>query len=117
TLIFGERWYEEHDVTLLTRTPVMSVDCEQRVAKVGRETVSFDKALFATGAMVRRLRVDGATRSNIHYLRALANADTLRAAVEEAERIVVVGGSYIATEVAASLSLLGRTCTIVMQEA
>jgi 3-phenylpropionate/trans-cinnamate dioxygenase ferredoxin reductase subunit len=66
--------------------------------------------------MVRRLRTDGATRANIHYLRALGNADTLREAAERAERVVVVGGSYIATEVAASLTTLGKACTIVMQE-
>ena len=116
TLIFPEAWYAEHDVELLTRTPVMSADLEARTAKVGRETVTFGQALIATGAMVRRLRVDGATRANIHYLRALANADTLRDAVADAERIVVVGGSYIATEVAASLALLGKASTIVMQE-
>ena len=117
TLIFSEAWYADHDVELLTRTPVMSVDPGTRTAKVGREEVGFGQALLATGAMVRRLRVDGATRGNIHYLRALGNADTLREAVEEARKIVVVGGSYIAIEVAASLSLLGRTSTIVMQEA
>ena len=116
TLIHPEAWYAEHDVELLTRTPVMSLDCEARTAKVGREVIHFGQALIATGAMVRRLRVDGATRDNIHYLRALGNSDTLRAAVANAERIVVVGGSYIASEVAASLTLLDRTCTIVMQE-
>lgn len=116
TLIHPEAWYAEHDVELLTRTPVMSVDCAAHSAKVGREEVSFGQALLATGSMVRRLRVDGATRGNIHYLRALGNADTLREAAAQAERIVVVGGSYIATEVAASLTLLGKPCTLVMQE-
>ena len=92
------------------------MDCAAKTAKVGKEVVSFGQALFATGAMVRRLRMDGATRSNIHYLRALGNADALREAVADAERIVIVGGSYIATEVAASLTELGKRCTLVMQE-
>jgi 3-phenylpropionate/trans-cinnamate dioxygenase ferredoxin reductase subunit len=116
-MVHPEDWYAEHDVQLLTRTPVMSVDCAARTAKVGREVVAFGQALFATGAMVRRLRTDGATRANIHYLRALGNADALREAVADAERVVVVGGSYIATEVAASLTELGKHCTLVMQEA
>lgn len=118
TLVHPLEWYAEHDVELLTRTPVMSVDAAARTAKVGREVVAFDQALIATGAMVRRLRSEGATRSNIHYLRALGNADALREAVVDAnaERVVVVGGSYIATEVAASLTTLGTACTLVMQE-
>jgi len=116
TLLFDEDWYAEHDVELLMRTSVMSLDTEARTAKLGKEEVSFGQALLATGAMVRRLQVDGAQRDGIHYLRALGNADGLREAAQAAGRIVVIGGSYIATEVAASLTLLGKQCTIVCQE-
>ena len=56
-------------------------------------------------------------RDGIHYIRALGNADKLRNELPDAERIVVVGGSYIATEVAASMTLLGKRVTLVMQEA
>ena len=117
TLVHPPAWYSDNDVQLLTRTPVMDLDAEARTAKLGREVVGFGQALVATGAMVRRLRADGAQREGIHYLRALANADALRADVEQAQRVAVVGGSYVATEVAASLTLLGKRCTLVMQEA
>ncbi|MDX6691712.1 MAG: 3-phenylpropionate/trans-cinnamate dioxygenase ferredoxin reductase component [Solirubrobacteraceae bacterium] len=116
TLIQPASWYDEHDVELLTRTPVMNVDTEARTAKLGKEEVGFRQALVATGAMVRRLQADGAQRDGIHYLRVLGNADALRKDVEEAERIAVVGGSYVASEVAASLTLLGKQCTIICQE-
>jgi len=117
TLVHPERWYDDHDVELLTRTPVMDLDIEARTAKLGREVAGFDQALVATGAMVRRLRTDGAQREGIHYLRTLGNAGALREDAAGAERVVVVGGSYIATEVAASMTLLGKRCAIVMQEA
>ncbi|MDX6719242.1 MAG: 3-phenylpropionate/trans-cinnamate dioxygenase ferredoxin reductase component, partial [Solirubrobacteraceae bacterium] len=117
TLIHPPRWYDEHDVELRTRAGVMDVDLQRRVAKIGRELVGFDRALVATGAGVRRLQADGGQRDGIHYLRALPNADKLRGDLADAERVVVVGGSYIATEVAASLTLLGKRCTMVMQEA
>ena len=117
TLVHPASWYADHDVELLTRTPVMELDTEARTAKLGREVVGFDQALVATGAMVRRLRAEGAQREGIHYLRALGNADALRADVEQAQRVAIVGGSYIATEVAASLTLLGKRCTLLMQEA
>ncbi|MDP2710558.1 MAG: FAD-dependent oxidoreductase [Solirubrobacteraceae bacterium] len=117
TLIHSEDWYAEHDVQLRTRTPVMALDAAARTAKLGREQVGFGQALLATGAGIRRLQVDGGMRDGIHYLRALGNADKLRGALDGVERVAVVGGSYIATEVAASLSLLGRQVTLVMQEA
>jgi 3-phenylpropionate/trans-cinnamate dioxygenase ferredoxin reductase subunit len=117
TLIHSADWYGEHDVEVRTRAAVMDIDLEARTAKIGREIVGFGKALVATGAGVRRLQAEGGQRDGIHYLRALPNADKLRGALEGVERVCVVGGSYIATEVAASLTMLGTRCTIVMQEA
>jgi len=117
TLVHPESWYAEHDVELRTRTPVMDLDVAGRTAKLGRTQLGFGQALLATGAGVRRLQVDGGQRDGIHYLRALGNADKLRGAAAEAERVVVVGGSYIATEVASSMVLLGKRVTLVMQEA
>jgi 3-phenylpropionate/trans-cinnamate dioxygenase ferredoxin reductase subunit len=104
-------------VEVLTRTSVLALDTAAREAKLStKQSVSFDTALIATGAMVRRLQVDGANLDGLHYLRALGNADTIRDDVQDATDVVLVGGSYIGCEVAASLTVLGKRCTIVMQE-
>ena len=58
----------------------------------------------------------GCELEGIHYLRTLGNADAIRADAADAEQVVLIGGSYIGCEVAASLTLLGKRCTIVMQE-
>lgn len=110
-------WWEEHGVELLTRTSVMALDTEERTATLQtREEVSWGQALVATGATVRRLRVAGAQLEGIHYLRTPGNADALRDDVRSGARVAVIGGSYIATEVAASLAPLGVPCAVVMQE-
>lgn len=110
-------WYEENGVELLTARNVLSLDAEARTAKVqGGEEVAFGKALFGTGAMVNILRVEGAENEGIHYLRAFGNADAIRADAEAAERVVLIGGSYIGCEVAASLAAQGTQCTIVAME-
>jgi 3-phenylpropionate/trans-cinnamate dioxygenase ferredoxin reductase subunit len=110
-------WYEENGVELLTGTSAMSLDPAARTAKLqGGEEVSFGKALLATGAMVNILRVDGAENEGIHYLRAFGNSDAIRADAEAGEHVVLIGGSYIGTEVAASLTAKGVRCTIVMME-
>jgi len=107
-------WYEENDVELATGRNVMSIDPEARTAKVqGGLEVSFGQALLATGANVNILRIEGAENEGIHYLRAYGNADAIRADAEKAERVVLVGGSYIAAEVAASLAARGTDCTMV----
>jgi 3-phenylpropionate/trans-cinnamate dioxygenase ferredoxin reductase subunit len=103
-------------VDLRIRTSVMKLDTGARTAKLPGEELSFEHAVLATGANVRRLRVDGAELEGIHYLRALGNADAIRTEAEEAANVVLVGGSYIACEVAASLTSQGKDCTLVMQE-
>ena len=111
-------WWDEQGVELLTRTSVMKLDPAERVATLStKETVGLGKALLATGANVRRLRVDGCDLDGINYLRAFANSDAIRADAAEAERVVLIGGSYIGCEVAASLTAaFGVKCSIVMLE-
>ncbi len=110
-------WWDQHEIELLTRTSVMSLDLQARTAKLSsKEEVQFDKALIATGANIRRLNVPGCELEEIHYLRALGNADAIRRSVADVEHVVLIGGSYIGCEVAASLTKLGKRCTIVMQE-
>jgi 3-phenylpropionate/trans-cinnamate dioxygenase ferredoxin reductase subunit len=112
-----DSFWAEQSIELLTRTSVTGLDTDTRTAKLSnKEEVSFGKALLATGANVRRLNVEGCELDHIYYLRTLGNADAIRDGVRDAERVVVVGGSYIGCEVAASLTMMGKQCTIVMQE-
>ncbi|HEY6779429.1 MAG TPA: NAD(P)/FAD-dependent oxidoreductase, partial [Thermoleophilaceae bacterium] len=113
-----DEWWGEQGIELLTRTSVMKLDAERRVATLStKEEIEFGKALIATGSNVRRLRVDGCDLEGIHYLRAFGNSDAIRADAAEAKRVVLIGGSYIACEVAASLTArFGVKCTLVMQE-
>ena len=116
TLFRPPEWYEDQRIEALTRTSVTKLDVGSRAATLStKDVVSFDKALLATGAGVRRLNVPGCDLEGIHYLRTLGNSDTIR---DDAagKRVVLIGGSYIASEVAASLTELGSSCTMVMIE-
>jgi 3-phenylpropionate/trans-cinnamate dioxygenase ferredoxin reductase component len=116
-LLGGRGWFAEHDVELLNRTSAMSLDtAAHTVVLSNKDVVTYGKLLLATGANIRRLRIDGCDLKGIHYLRMLGNADGIRSDTEEHRKVVLVGGSYIATEVAATLTAIGRTCTLVMQE-
>lgn len=123
SLVLPAEWYAQHGVDLRTRTSVMSLDPAARTAKLqSKDELAYDRALLATGAMVRRLNVDGSGLRGIHYLRSLRNSQSIRKDLDElggvagGARVVLVGGSYIGCEVAASLASLGVSCTILMQE-
>jgi 3-phenylpropionate/trans-cinnamate dioxygenase ferredoxin reductase subunit len=109
-------WFAEQDIEALTKVSVTEVDLEQRTAKLSNgDQVKFGQAMLATGANVRRLNVPGCELDGIHYLRTFGNSDTIR---EDAagKKVVLIGGSYIASEVAASLTELGSSCALVMME-
>ncbi len=116
-LFHDAAWYSKRSIELAPRTSAMRLDTDARTVTLStKEVVEFGVALVATGANVRRLRVDGAQLEGIHYLRTFGNSDAIRAEALEAEHVVLVGGSYIACEVAATLTALGRSCTMVMLE-
>jgi 3-phenylpropionate/trans-cinnamate dioxygenase ferredoxin reductase component len=116
TLFRPADWYEEQAVQPLTRVSVTGLEPAERRLKLSNgDEVRFEHALLATGANVRRLGVPGCELAGIHYLRTLGNSDAIR---EDAagKRVVLIGGSYIAAEVAASLTELGSSCALVMLE-
>jgi 3-phenylpropionate/trans-cinnamate dioxygenase ferredoxin reductase component len=109
-------WYAEQDIEALTRTSAMKLNLAERtVALSNKDQVTFGQALLATGANVRRLSVPGAELEGIDYLRTFGNSDAIRQDAA-GKRIVLIGGSYIASEVAASLTEMGSQCTMVMME-
>lgn len=115
-LVRSAEWYDERQIEVLTRTSAMKLDLSARTVKLSnKQEVGFGQALLATGANVRRINVPGVELEGIHYLRTFANADAIR---EDAagKRVVLIGGSYIAAEVAASLTELGSSCSLVMLE-
>jgi 3-phenylpropionate/trans-cinnamate dioxygenase ferredoxin reductase subunit len=112
-----DEWWDEQNIELMTRTSVTALDVNERVAQLqSGDEVRFGQALLATGSNVRRLRLEGGQLDGIHYLRTFGNSDAIKSDAEQAENVVIVGGSFIGTEVAASLTALGKNCTIVMLE-
>jgi 3-phenylpropionate/trans-cinnamate dioxygenase ferredoxin reductase subunit len=73
--------------------------------------VSADRVLIATGGRARRL--PGAEGERVHYLRTLDDADRLRAQLLPGVRLVVIGGGFIGSEVAATARAGGAEVTIV----
>jgi len=71
----------------------------------------YDRLLIATGGTPRRLPSGG---DAVVYLRTLPDQRRLRAA--PGRRVVVVGGGFIGTELAAAMASAGREVTLVLRE-
>ncbi len=79
----------------------------------GGEEVAYGTLVLATGARPRPLPLPGADLVGVHTYRFLPDAATVRAAAEEAHSAIVIGGSFIGAESAASLRLRGLDVTLI----
>ena len=106
-------WYAEHGVDI-RRASVARVDpAAHTVVLDSGEEISYQKALIATGARNRRLRIPGAELPGIRYLRTAAECDAIKQEAVAGQRAVVVGMGFIGCEVAASLTQLGVQVTAI----
>ncbi len=97
-------FYTENRIELLLQSPVASIDLAARQVVLGDGTRRpFGALLLATGADPVRLPIPGADAPHVHYLRSFGDSRAIVKAAGSASRAVVVGGSFIGLEVAASL--------------
>lgn len=112
----GPQFYAEHGIDLLLDFPVTSVDPAARAVVGPKGRLDFSALILATGADARRLAVPGADLAGIHTLRDLADARRLKAGLEAASTVVVIGGGFIGLEVAATAAKAGKDVTVVEAE-
>ncbi|GAA1932576.1 NAD(P)/FAD-dependent oxidoreductase [Streptantibioticus ferralitis] len=86
----------------------------RRVRLSDGESIGFDGLLIATGVAPRRL--PDSDLAGVHVLRTLDDALALRAALLAGSRVVVVGGGFLGTEVAAAARTMGLQVTVVEPE-
>jgi 3-phenylpropionate/trans-cinnamate dioxygenase ferredoxin reductase component len=107
-LVKPARYYREQRIELTLRTRATAVDARQKVVELeGGERVAYDRLLVATGGRNRTLSVPGAHLRGIFQLRTVEDCDRIRAAVQPGRRAVVMGFSFIGSEVSASLRQVG----------
>jgi 3-phenylpropionate/trans-cinnamate dioxygenase ferredoxin reductase component len=112
--IAGAKGVAASGVVLKGGLRVTSIDRAARTAMTDAgEAVGYDALVLATGSVNRALPMFPAAQKGIYYLRTEAQARALKAHLNEARALVVVGGGLIGLEVAASAAELGVATTVV----
>jgi 3-phenylpropionate/trans-cinnamate dioxygenase ferredoxin reductase subunit len=107
-------WYEEHDVDRIVGFQVAGIDTAAHTVLLGSgQEMRYQKVLIATGGRNRRLELPGADLPGVHYLRTVADCEAIKGEAVAGRRAVVVGMSFIGSEVAASLTQLGVHVTAI----
>lgn len=66
-------------------------------------TLHFDKLLIATGGIPQRPDIPGKALSGVHLLRSIDQADSLLKEVDDKQKLVIIGNSFIGMELASAL--------------
>lgn len=110
-------YYRERRIDLHLNSRVSSIDTRRkRILLESEKSLEFGALLFATGADPVHLPIEGASASQVHYLRTFADSKAIIAEAASAKRVVVVGASFVGLEVAASLRTRGLVVDVVAPE-
>ena len=110
-LIRSSAWYEENEVEVLTGCRALHVDPVRKTVQLsGGGTIPYTRLLVATGGRPRRLPSDDA---GVLYLRSLDDAETLRSRLCCGRHLVLIGGGFMGSEIAASAHAMGLEVAII----
>ncbi|MGB6456386.1 MAG: FAD-dependent oxidoreductase [Streptosporangiaceae bacterium] len=111
--VHPEQWYREHDVELRLGMAVTELDrTAHQVTLADGSTQPYGKLLLTTGSAPRRLTVPGADLDGAVYLRTAGDSDRIKAALESASKVAVIGAGWIGLETAAAAREAGAEVTV-----
>ena len=111
-----EDFYRQHGIGVKLGCAVSKVDARRKRLVLREGEFGFEKLILATGARPRALEIPGANLENVFYLRSLDDSKIIRQRAGAVKRAVVIGGGFIAMEVAAVLAQKGIEVTMVLRE-
>ncbi|XP_071747826.1 apoptosis-inducing factor 3 isoform X2 [Lepeophtheirus salmonis] len=102
-LLRQSNFYTDRDIDIKLGTSLKSISPNEKKVKLSDDTtLNYDKIVLATGTVPRVLELPGADLNNIFVLRTPKDANAIITNAT-GKRVVIIGGSFIGTEVAASL--------------
>ena len=104
-----EKFWRDQNVKLELGARAVAVDPARRCVTFadGRE-IDYGTLAFATGTSARMPPIPGLNEAGVHVVRRIEDIARLRPALDDARRVVIVGGGYIGLEVAAVVRGEGR---------
>src|SRR5207253_9913343 len=105
--VLDPQWYDTQKVETRLGTTVTQLNIDRRLAVLGNgESIEFNKGCLAMGSRPVRPPVAGVNLGNVIYLRSVRDALALREMADVEKTVMVIGGSLLACETAASLRMM-----------
>jgi 3-phenylpropionate/trans-cinnamate dioxygenase ferredoxin reductase component len=114
--IEAEPWFAAHGIELRLGRSVNAVDPVSGSVSFDGAELQADAIVLATGSAPVRPDLPGMEDPRITTMRTRADSERVRALARPGVRVLVLGTGFIGCEIAASLSMLGASVTLVGQE-
>lgn len=116
-LVYDAGFYAARRIEVRTGTKVVGLDLRARQVLIeGGAPIRFEKLLLTTGAEGVRPTFPGAELAGVHVVRTLADSERLRIELLNVGRVLVIGGGWLGTEIAASARQLGCAVTLAVRD-
>jgi 3-phenylpropionate/trans-cinnamate dioxygenase ferredoxin reductase subunit len=113
-LLRGADFYTQKSIDLLLGERAVEIECGNRSLRLASGTrLSYSALVLATGGQQRRLPIEGADLEGVFSLRTIAEARLLRASLEAAQNVVVIGAGFIGLEFAAVAAHKGLNVDVI----
>jgi 3-phenylpropionate/trans-cinnamate dioxygenase ferredoxin reductase component len=115
--VHDQQYYREQRADVSLDTTVVKVDpAGKTIACKDGSTYAYGKLLLATGGAPRRLGIPGDMLEGVCYYRTLDDFLGLKARIQDGTRVLVIGGGFIGSEMAAALCANKAEVTLLVRE-
>ncbi|UVH60533.1 FAD-dependent oxidoreductase [Variovorax paradoxus] len=112
-LIRPEKFWNERNIDLLLGRRAVSVDADAKhIALSDGCLIGYRKLVWATGGEPRRINCEGSRLGGVLYVRTRADIDRILEQLPSTRHVAVIGGGYVGLEMAAVLTKLGKSVTV-----
>jgi 3-phenylpropionate/trans-cinnamate dioxygenase ferredoxin reductase subunit len=109
-----DAFFAERRIELRAPDRATAIDrTARRVLLASGESVAYDHLVLATGTRPRRPAWPGMELEGVYLLRTVEDARRIRARLQTATRVVIVGAGFIGLEVAATAGAAGLPVTVI----
>lgn len=114
--IHPPRYFADNKVEILLNAIAVKIEADEKtIAFDDGSACRFEKLLIATGGSPRRLDIEGGDLDDIFYYRYLDDYLRLKTRIHEGTKVLVVGGGFIGSEIAAALNINKADVTLLMR--